>query len=251
MAPTFRHGQSAIVLWNGDNLSPFLDAATISASMDAAEVTNFASACNREYIGGLKDVTLALEGFYSVATTAPSTAINDVLDAVFTGTSSPIVTIGPEDDVIGRRAWLFKGDIVTYDIDNPVDDAIATSVDLQGSQGYYGGRWLRGLSQTTAADTAVDSGLTNGGTTGGGVAHLHVTSINSTGSCTFVVQHSTSGSTWATLITFAAVTAAKALRSTVAGTVKEQLRVDNTAQGSTANVFTAAVAFARYGPSKA
>lgn len=246
----FRHGQSAVVLWEGNNLSPFLNAATISGSMDPGEVTNFGSEGNREYIKGLRDVTMSLEGFYSVGTTTPSTEITDVLTASFAGTTSPVVTLGLEDDVIGRRAWLFKGDMVGYDIDSPVDGVITTSVDLQGSEGYQGGVWLRGLSATTAADTAVDSGLTGGGTTGGGVAHLHVTSINSTGSATFVVQHSTSGSTWATLITFAAVTAAKAIRSTVAGTVKEQLRVDNTAQGSTANVFTAAVAFARYGPFK-
>lgn len=254
---TFRHAKDTVVYWDDHDLSPFLNAATVSGSMEPAEVTNFASGGNREYIKGLRDVTLALEGFYSVGTTEPSTEITDVLTATFAGTTSPVVTVGLEGDTVGRRAWLVLGDIVTYDIDVPVDDVITTSVDLQGSEGYQGGVWLRALSQSTStgASAAVDSGLTGGGTTGGGVAHLHVTAVNSsddgsTGSATFLVQHSTSGSTWATLITFAASTEPSVQRSTVSGTVKEQVRVTLNALGSTEDTVTAACAFARYGPHK-
>lgn len=254
---TFRHGKSAVVYWDEYDLSPFLNAATISASMDPAECTNFASEGNREYIRGLKDATLALEGFYTVGTTEPSTELTDVLNTAFAGTTSPVVTVGLEDDTVGRRAWLFLGDAVQYDIDAPVDDVIVTSVDLQGRKGYESGVWLRPLSQSTSteASAAVNSGLTGGGTTGGGVAHLHVTAVNSsdsgtTGSATFLVQHSTTGSTWATLITFAASTAASVQRSTVSGTVKEQVRVTLNALGSTEDIVTAACAFARYGPFK-
>lgn len=246
---SFRHGKSAVVYWGEYDLSPFLNAASITASMEPAEVTNFASEGNREYIKGLKDATLALEGFYSVATTEPSTEITDVLTAAFGGTTSPVVTVGLEDDTIGRRAILFKGDVVTYDIDAPVDDAITTSVDLQGSAGYEGGFWLRALSASTstAASAAVNSGLTNGGTTGGGVAHFHVTTLSAT-TAQMLVQHSTSGSTWATLIT-ANFSTSSVTRSTVSGTVKEQVRATVNQLGSTGSI-TAAVAFARYGPFK-
>lgn len=249
---TFRHGQSAVVLVDEFDLSPFLNAASVSASMEPAEVTNFASGCDREYIKGLRDVTVALEGFYASSnSTGTSTAVADVIEAAFTGSSSVVVTVGLEDDTVGRRAHLVLGDHVAYDVDSPVDDAISISADIQGSQGYYGGRWLRGLSASTStgSNAAVDSGLTNGGTTGGGVAHLHVTDITSTGSATFRIQHSTSGSTWATLLTFAASTIEQFQRSTVAGTVKEQVRA--TISAITADSVTAAVAFARYGPSKA
>lgn len=245
---TFRHGQSAVVLWDEYDLSQYLNNATISASMDPAEVTNFASGCDREYIKGLRDVTFVLDGFHSVGTTEPSTEITDVLNEAFTGSTSPVVTIGLENDTIGRRAWLLLGDIVGYDIDVPVDDVITTSVDLQGRQGYYGGVWLRDLSQATtdAVTAAVDSGLTGGGTTGGGVAHLHVTAITAS-TAVVVVQHSTSGSTWADLVTFSDVNAAGFQRSTVSGTVKEQLRSSITVSSG---AVTAAVAFARYGPHK-
>lgn len=253
----FRHAKDTVVLFDGNDLSPFLNAATVSGSMDPAEVTNFGSGGNREYIKGLLDATLALEGFHSVASTHPSTEITDVLAAAFTGTTTPVVTVGFEDDTIGRRAVLFTGTIVGYDIDVPVDDVITTSVDLQSNNGYQSGVWLRALSQSTStgASAAVDSGLTGGGTTGGGVAHLHVTAVNSsdsgsTGSATFLVQHSTSGSTWATLITFDASTEPSVQRSTVSGTVKEQLRATLNAMGTTEDIVTAAVAFARYGPFK-
>ena len=252
---TFRHSKDAVVYWGQYNLSKFLNAASISASMDAGETTNFASAGNREYIKGLKDATLAMEGFYSVATTEPSTEITDVLTSAFAGTTSPVVTVGLEDDTIGRRAILFLGDIVGFDIDSPVDGVITSSVDLQGSKGYEGGFWLRPLSASTStgSNTAVNSGLTNGGTTGGGVGHLHVTSVASTfASATFKVQHSTSGSTWADLISFTATTAARVQRSTVSGTVKEQVRATISSYTATAgaDTITAAVAFARYGPFK-
>lgn len=248
----FRHGKSAVVLWDEYDLSPFLNAASVSASMDPAECTNFGSEGNREYIKGLKDATLALEGFYTVGTTEPSTELTDVLNSAFAGTTSPVVTVGLEDDTIGRRAFLFLGDAVSYDIDAPVDDVIATSVDLQGRAGYEGGFWLKPLNVSTGAQTAVNSGLTNGGTTGGGVAHLHLTSLVSTSTtdAVFAVQHSTSGSTWATLLTFTGSTAATFQRSTVAGTVKEQVRAILVSNGSTLDTITAAVSFARYGPFK-
>lgn len=248
----FRHGQSAVVYWDEFDLSPFLSAASVSGSMAPAEVTNFASGCDREYIKGLRDVTVSLEGFYSVATTSPSTEITDVLDDAFTGSTSPVVTIGLENDNVGRRAWLVLGDAVQYDIDVPVDGAITTSVDLQGSKGYYGGVWLKSLDASTGAQAAVNSGLTGGGTTGGGVAHLHVTSLVSTSTteALFRIQHSTSGSTWPTLLTFTGTTAKTFQRSTVSGTIKEQLRAILVSNGSTLDVITAAVAFARYGPHK-
>lgn len=249
---TFRHGQSAVVLWDEYDLSPFLNNATITASMAPAEVTNFASGCDREYIKGLRDATFVLDGFYSVGTTEPSTEITDVLNDAFTGSTSPVVTIGLENDNVGRRAWLLLGDIVGYDIDAPADDVITTSVDVQGRQGYYGGVWLKPLDVSTGAQAAVNSGLTQGGTTGGGVAHLHVTSLISTSTteAVFRVQHSTSGSTWANLITFTGTTAATFQRSTVSGTIKEQLRAILVSNGSTLDTITAAVAFARYGAHK-
>lgn len=245
----FRHGSDAAVLWGEYDLSPFLNAASVSASMDPAEVTNFDSGGNREYIKGLKDATISLEGFYSVGTTEPSTEITDVLNAAFTGTTNPVVTIGLEGDTIGRRAILASGVIPTYDIDAPVDDVIATSVDLQSNVGYEGGFWLRALSASTstAASAAVNSGLTGGGTTGGGVAHFHVTTLSAT-TGQMLVQHSTSGSTWATLIT-ANFSTSSVTRSTVSGTVKEQVRATVNQLGSTGSI-TAAVAFARYGPFK-
>lgn len=249
----FRHGQSGVVLMDEFDLSPFLNAAKVTASMAPAECTNFASNCNREYIKGLRDVKLTLDGFHAASTATPSTAVTNVFDDAFTGSTSPVFTVGLENDVVGRRAWLIKGDHVGYDIDSPVDGIVTLAAEIQGSHGYYGGVWLRALTATTGASAAVNSGLTNGGTTGGGVAHLHVTSLVSTSTtdAVFAVQHSTSGSTWATLLSFTGTTAATFQRSTVSGTVKEQLRGILVSNGSTLDTITAAIAFARYGPSKA
>ena len=115
------------------------------------------------------------------------------------------------------------------------------------------------MLQPLLARTATGSGsavltagtTTVGGTTGGGIGHLHVTAFGTTKhGGTYKVQHSTSGSSWADLITFSTFTGDPTFqRSTVAGTIKEQLRATLSAfssgAGSTAKTITAAVAFTR------
>lgn len=70
MAATPRHGKSAS-LWIDStagsliNLSSGLTDLTLSRSMDPADVTNFASGGNKNYIPGLKGATLSFSGNFS------------------------------------------------------------------------------------------------------------------------------------------------------------------------------------------
>lgn len=255
MAPTFRHGKKTAVLIDQYLFSEFLNSFTISASMDPAETTTFGRD-DKTYVVGLRDVTLSLEGLHASSGNAgvgPSTnvdGITEFFDDALGGSTRVVVTVLPDSTAIGSRALMMTGDPVAWDVSAPVSDVVSCSAEIQGSFGYRGGRLLRYnvASTSTGAQAAVNSGLTNGGTTGGGVAHLHVTSVSSTfGSATFKVQHSTSGSTWADLITFVATTAASFQRSTVAGTVKEQVRSTISAYTSAgaADTITASLAFAR------
>lgn len=255
MAPTFRHGKKTAVLIDQYDFSGYLNEFTVAASMDAAETTTFRKD-DKTYIVGLRDVTVSLAGLFAssgAAGGAHSTdedAIAEFFANALGGSTRLAVTILPDSTAVGARALLVSGDPVAWDVSAPASNVVSCQAEIQGSQGYRGGRVLRFevASTSTGSQAAVDSGLTNGGTTGGGVAHLHVTSVSSTfNTCTFKVQHSTSGSTWADLITFTATTGVSFQRSTVAGTIKEQVRssVSGYTSGGTSDTVTASIAFAR------
>ena len=256
MAPTYRHGQSAAVFCDEKDLSKFLREATISASMDPAEVTNFGSGCDREYVKGPRTNTVSCDGLFAAATSAIGFSTNDIanyMDAHFAGSSQQVVTICPEGASTGRRAYLFKSDITTWDISAPVADVISASVDFNcaGTPGWAPGKLLayKVSAATGSGGTVAYQGSTTvGGSTGGGLAHLHVVSETAVTTATFKVQHSTSGSTWADLTTFTAATGITFQRSTVAGTIKEKLRA--TCSAFTGTSLTWAVAFSRNGSPK-
>ena len=250
MAVAALHGKSIRPLVDEKDLSGFLDSVTVAASADTAEVTTFGDN-DKEYILGQKDATFAFEGLFAASTTAADDIAN-YLDGSLGGSTKHVITIDVARST-GGRALLLNGDMTAYDIDTPASDRVALSVDVQGSNGYYGGRMLRPLSASTStgSNSAVaTAGTTSaGGTTGiGGLAHLHVTAVGSTfASATFRIQHSTSGSTWATAHTFTAATGVTFQRSTISGTIKEQVRATISSYTATtgADSITAAIAFSR------
>ena len=250
MAVAPKHGKDLTPLIDEKDLSGFLTSVSVTASDDPADITTFGSNGYKQYVSGLKDVEFSMEGLFAASTTAADDIVN-YLDGAVAGSTKQVVTIDV-DGTTGGRCWMLNGDLTTYDISSPVDGIVGMSAAIQGSNGYAGGRMLRPLkaSTSTGSQSAVATpGTTSaGGTTGGGVAHLHVTSVASTfASATFRIQHSTSGSTWATLHTFTAATGVTFQRSTIAGTIKEQVR--NTISSYTAttgaDTITAAVALSR------
>lgn len=258
MAVTPRHGHKTRPLVDEKDLSPFLTSVTPSASMDPSEVTTFDSSGDREYIKGMRDGTISFDGLFASASTSTAATddIANFLDDSLGGSTKHVYTVEMERGSTGGRAAMMRADNTSYDIASPANDVITISVDAQASDGYAGGRILRPLTQSTS--TGSGSGVltpgttTAGGTTGGGVGHLHVTAFGSTeNGATVKIQHSTSGSTWADLITFSTLGGDPTFeRSTVAGTVKEQLRstIVSLSSGSTSSTgksLTAAAAFAR------
>lgn len=257
MAPTFRHGKTVSVFVDEYHFSECFNEFTVSASMDAAETTTFRKN-DKTYVVGLRDATVSLSGLFassgSTGTGASTNAdgVAEFFDAALGGSTKVVSTILPDSTAVGARALLLRADPVAWDVSSPASDVVSSALELQGSEGYRGGRVLRYqvASTSTGSQGAVDSGLTNGGTTGGGVGHLHVTSVASTfGSATFKVQHSTSGSTWVDLITFTAATGRTFQRSTVSGTIKEQVRstLSSYTSAGTSDTITASIAFARQG----
>lgn len=244
MAPTFRHGRNVRPLIDEKDLSPFLTSVTVSAEQAPPEVTTFQDSW-RNYIPGLRDVTFACEGLFAASTTSVDDVAN-YLDGALGGSTRMVVTIDAEGTT-GGRCWMLTGDAVTYDVSAPVDGVVSVSLDVQGSHGYTGGRMLKPLS-TAASGAYTGSGVATpgttsaGGTTGGMVIHAHKTVSASTKDVTVTVQHSTSGSTWATYTTVTLTSGASFARSTVSGTVKERVRITTS---STTPAATFAVAYSR------
>ena len=258
---TFAHSKGTRVLLGRYDMSPFLTEASIDAKIDPPDVTALGSSHKTYLAGGLGDVTASFSGFYSFGTTDDSTGSNSthiiqVLDTWIGGATRFVTTILPSGQTAGARAWLMNGDVSAYAISAPVSDVVKTSLDLQGSDGYDGGRLLRALaaSTSTGSGSAVASiGTTAaGGTTGGGVAHLHITAERNITTATVKVQHSTSGSTWADLTTFTAATGPTQQRVSTTGTIKERMRatLSTLTEGATGGSLSWAVAYARRGKFK-
>ena len=149
---------------------------------------------------------------------------------------------------------LFRQEQTAYKATSPADDVVKVSAAAQVSGGQNPGVWLAPLAArtSTGALTEVNSGVA-AGTTYGGVGHLHMTAASTIATHRWLIQHSSSSTAWATLLTFSSstgTTAAGAVqRSTVAGAVKRYVRANCAVlTGGTGVSATVAVAFARNGP---
>lgn len=212
--------------------------------MNLPEVTTFGSS-DRAYLANVRDGTFQLGGFFDGSTGA----IDRTLVPLLASSTTPTFTYGPEGDTIGRRAYLLAGHVDSYSVTTPAEGAVAIEASVQASNGWRGGVWLHahGAETSTGAFTSVADAST-AGTTSGGVAHLHVTAIStaSTSAATIKVQHSSAGVSWTDLISFTASTDTNVQRSTVAGTVKQEVRGIITAfTGTTSKSVTFGLAFAR------
>lgn len=244
MAPTYRHGKVIRPLIDEKDLAPFLTQVTVSGDADHPEVTTFLDS-DRSYTQGLRDATFAFEGLFSASTAAVDDVVN-YLDGALGGSTRMVVTIDVEGST-GGRAWMLTGDPAQYDISSPVDGVVSLSADIQASGGYSGGRMLRTLvagatGAYTGTGVATPGTTSAGGSTGGAVVHAHKTVSASTKDLTLAFQHSTSGSTWATAATIVLSSGASFTRSTVAGTIKERVRIT---ASSTSPSATWAAAYSR------
>lgn len=130
MAPIYRHGQSAALELDSTagtlvNFSSGLTEATLSRSMDPAEVTNFGSGCDKEFIKGLRGATISCSGVFS------STHAN-VLDGVFGNGSSQTYTFNfsPESTAASRHMLRGESIMTSLEYGASVGDAVSMNFDL-------------------------------------------------------------------------------------------------------------------------
>lgn len=230
----FVHGKGAAVLVDEYDLSAFLNSYDGAATADTAEVTTFGNGA-KAYVGGLKDATISLSGFFDGSTGA----VDEVLQAALGG--SALITLCPAGaGTIGNRCSLADCISTSYSVSAPVGDAVTVSAEAQVSGGMLPGVVLASLVARTA--TGNTSSVDNGASTANGAkAFLHVTAFTGT-NVTVKVQESADNSTWADCITFAQATGVTSEAATAASTIDRYLRVN--ISGTFTSV-TFAVAIAR------
>lgn len=251
MALTFRSGRQAKVLLNTLNASSFFNDATLSADVNLADVTTFQHD-DRNFLPTMRAGTLGLAGFFDGTTGA----VADTLIPLLQASTTPVLTYGPEDDTVGRRAILLAAHENSLEASSPVDGVVGLDAQFTADGGWRGGFWLKNLAAGSTSTglttgTAVDAGAngTTAGSTNGAVAHLHVTADSTApvGDLTVAVQHSSDASAWADLITFTVSTASTShvQREAASGTVKRHLRYTQDWGSTVGGAWTYAVAAAR------
>lgn len=235
----FLHGKSSMVLFDGVNLSGFLNQMSSSNSIETADTTTFGND-SKTYIVGLKDGQMSLSGMFDGALLASDATMSSAIG----NAANNVVTFAPSP-VYGAVAFSAEAIETSYEVSSPVTDVVSASAQVQADGGIDRGLLLAALSAvtTTSTGTSIDN---TASTSGGGVAYLHVTANSRTAGSVFKVQHSSDNTTFADLITFATVatTLTQAEKIEVTGTVNRYVRASFAPGGSTGSI-TYSLAFAR------
>jgi len=238
----FIHGKSSQVIHGVNDLSSFLNDASVSADAEVAETTAFGSSA-KTYIVGLRDATVSASGMFDGA----SGAVDAVFAASIGSDTLAPVTIGYDGTTLNNRVSLLLAKTTSYEVSTPVGDVVAVSYSAQADGGADQGVSLAALASVSATTTgtANDNGASSAN---GGMAQVHVTVNTRSTTSVIKIAHSADNSTFADLVTFTTVGIGSTTseRSLVAAgtTVNRYLRAVNTLAAGSGSI-TYQVSFAR------
>jgi len=220
------HGKKTRVYINGYDLTGFYRKADSEATRETAKATPFNSD-DEVYVAGQRDASISLEGMFDGAVGG----IDEVLQAAL-DTDPTIVTLLPQGDTLGNVAYGLSSLQGKFSIDSSKDDVVSLSNELQASGGRD--RMLVQHALATEVASGQSAGINNGAqTTNGGVGYLHVPDITGITNLAVIIEDSADGSSWATLLTFAGVTADRANQKVaITGTVRQHTRARWTFTGA-------------------
>lgn len=233
MPNIYNHNKNTVVLVDTTVLTSYLTDSDQDTKRKVHDVTAY-GADDELFQGGLWTSHMKLKSFWVPA-------IHAVLEA------AQLVTRGITGTAIGAPANFGTVFETHWATPFPINNIIHEDVDLQVNGLLDEGVWLHPLQAESAigADTAVDNGAAGSPTTNGWAAVLHPTALTGTPTATILVEHSVDNSVWATLGTFAAVSAISAAQLlTGTGTVNRYVRARRSVF-SGSGTLTYAVALAR------
>lgn len=198
----------------------------------------------KKFICGLLSSAAKVDMLLDTDTTAGGQWSN--MTAWDAGTTQPQpVTFAPAGLAAGSECWMVAGLSGGLTTGSTNADKVTASLDVTSTGPMDPGVFLEDLT-TIAVDTSGTARDNGALTANGGAAHLHVTDLTGLTGDQIIIEHSTTGvGAWATLVTFANVTALTSERVEVAPgtTVNRYLRVGDDVTGT--GSITRSVAFSR------
>jgi hypothetical protein len=216
------HGKQSKVFVNGRHLSREFDSFDIQMSADTAEGSGFQDT-SKSYNPGQIDATLSLDGFFNVEATAADKILSDAIGA------SAIWCVFPEGDAITKSGYGISGIENSHQVMSTKDDNARITAGCQSNVGAERIISLLPLSTKSASGSGTVNDNTAATTDIGGSAYIQATAI--TGNVAVKIEHSTDNAAWTDLVSFAAVTAIKAERVAIAGTINRYTKVTYTLDG--------------------
>lgn len=237
----FKHGKNTVILWAQYNLSAYLNSTDVTGDIDLPTTTCYGASAVRRQVVGLEDAKATFGGLHD--TTAG--ASQPVLTAALAAASASPVTVYKEGSTLGNPAILLNVREASLKTGSAVDAVVPIAVDTVSDGGVDFGVSLAALAAVTATGngTSVD-GLA--ATSNGGVGHIHCTAVagsSPTNDC--VIADSADNASFATILTFAQITAAGSQRVEITGNVRRYVRESHTIGGTGGPSTTVSVSFAR------
>ena len=210
------------VLLGDFSLSSKLSDISLPMSVDMHDVTTFGDDGVKRFIPGVSSSTASMSGFMDADTQT---------DAIAWSAAEPL-TYAPFGLAAGSQVQLVSTLRASFSPGSSV--AGVSSFDLSAqTDGFTDfGVSLHDLTAVTATENG--AAQNNGAATAnGGLAQLHVTAFSGLTNAVVTVEDSANGSTgWATIATFATVTAVTGEQVAVAGAVRQYLRYVATLTGT-------------------
>lgn len=212
------HGRLTRVYVNGYDLTGFYRKQQSELTREVADSTVFNQA-DKAYLPGQRDASASLEGLFDGAVDG----IEQVLLAAFSADPS-ILAVLPQGDALGAVAHGFSALQTKYAIDASKDDVVALANEFQSAAARD--RLLVQHALGTEAASGQSASIDNGAaSTNGGVGLLQVPDLAGITNLSVLVEDSADNSSWATILTFAGVTAVRnAQRIAITGTVRRYTR---------------------------
>lgn len=202
MAATKVSGLGDDFLFGGYHIGADIQTLAISTPLGVLEVTGITRSA-KERLGGLRDGGMDATAYLDPAAGQAHAAFSPL-------TLSDVVATYLRGQAIGSQAFCLNSKLIDYAPTRGADGSITEKVTCQANG--FGGEWGEQLTAGVRTDTAGTNGAPqNDGaaTLWGAQAYLQAVSVTGT-SCTVTIQHAPDGSTWTTLLAFAAQASAPA-----------------------------------------